>query len=739
MYTRPCLAQQRTYVLRGTVIDSTTGESIPYASVRLKGTPIGTYTNESGYFVLPSIPFDHTQIVVSAVGYREKTFAVKLTSRVVTMTFPLREQLKTLPPVTVNGEYLGTMNPMSPSTTVLTPSEIEKAPGLLNNDLVQAVTQLPGVVTIGGISSQYYVQGGSSDQNLITIDGMTVCNIFHAFGLFSFVDPLIVRVADFSTGGYHAQYGGRLSSVLAVQTRDGDKYSTHAEGSADLLSSDVVLSGPLPFGILSGSSSFIGFFRTSDNSNILQKYFNLGLPFQFSDGFGKLTASWASTGHMSLEFFTTGDQIASSNPLNPDYNWRQKGYSLSGNYLFGTRWNFRFSISNSIYSAQQVPKAISYVHYESNNIQNIAYYSYFTYYPNPKAQLDMGFRFHFPSYNFTFTNAYGIQWIYDIGSAEPDIWARYRWQPFSSFTTELGVRSDISKSFSYILGTSNGYLGDPRMTLTYAIDSSASVYFAAGEYHQRVINLNNENDIYTPFNLIVPISSETINTPDEEAYDFVLGTHFSPLDFLGVTAEAYYKDYAKLVEINRNKVDVNDPDYIMGNGNSYGLDLGAKYDIGIFYVDANYSYGKVLMTDEGFTYPPRYDRRHQINLTVGWLPLTNFWLRAHWEYGSGLPYTPLAGYYPELHVNPTQCGAFASSFAESQIVFGTENSARISPYHRLDASASYEFRLLGVRWTSQLMLINIYNHSNVFYINNVDGSVEYSLPFLVNFSLKWRI
>ena len=732
-------AQERTYVLRGAVADSLTGQRIPYATVRIEGTSIGTYTNESGYFVLPQIPDSHKQVVVTSIGFKEKTFDIKVSGTVVTMTFHLPEQPTTMPSVLVSGEYLGNLKPQAPSATVLMPADVQKAAGLLNNDLIQAVTQLPGIVTIGGISSQYYVRGGASDQNLVTIDGIRVYNIFHAFGLFSFIDPIIVRVADMSTGGFQAEYGDRLSSVLAIETKDGDKYSTHAAGSADLLSSDLMVTGPLPFGILSGSTSFLGFFRTSNNKNILRRYFNLDLPFQFFDGFGKFTADWTSTGHISVEFFSTGDQISSASPLDPDFHWRNIGYALSGNYLFGSKFNFQFSISNSIYYAEQLPKSLTYVHYESNNIVDPAFYGDLTYYPSPESQLDFGLLFSFPQYGFTFTNAYGINWDYNVGVVEPDAWARYKWEPIKHLDVELGLRVDIQKNLTYLLGIPHTYLGDPRLTMTYKLGARTSIYAAIGRYHQRVINLNNENDIYTPFDLIVPISDQTVNTDDEEAYHFILGTKFSPIDFSYVTAEAYYKDFTKLVEINRYKVDQNDPDFTTSTGKSYGLDLSTKYDIGLFYIIANYSLSKVTITNEGLTYPPRYDRRHQINLSIGWMPFEKLWVRAHWQYGSGLPYTPLAGYYPELHINPTQWGAFYSSSAESQIVFGAKNSARMSDYHRLDASASYEFRFLGIDLTSQLMLINIYNRKNVFYSNNVDGSVEYSLPFTLNLSLKWKL
>ncbi len=739
MFASIANGQEKVYTLRGAVTDSASGERIPYATVRLEKASIGTYTNAEGYFVLPQIPDKYKRVIVSAVGYREKIFEIKSHAAVINATFQLLEEPTTLSPVEVTGEYLGRMKPVAPSTTVLYGRDLEKATGIFSNDFVQAITQLPGVVTVGGISSQYYVRGGASDQNLVTIDGIRVYNLFHAFGLFSFIDPLIVKVADMSTGGFQAQYGGRLSSVLSVETKDGDKHKYNAAGSIDLLSSDIMLSGPLPLKILEGHTSFIGFFRTSLYKNSLRRYFQRSLPFQFFDGFGKLTTDFTSTGHASLEFLSTGDQISSENSVDPDFHWRDVGYSLSSSYLFSDQYSFQFSVSTSIYNAEQLPKASSYVHYESSQIIDPAFYGNLSYFPSASAQLDFGLLFNFPSYNFTFTNAYGNPLTLDQQEVEPNMWVKYKWEAIKNLEVELGLRLDISRTFEYATGAGKGYLADPRTTFTYNLSGNASLYFAAGEYHQRIISLNNEDDIYTPFDLIVAIPDTASNLDDEEAYHFILGGQFFPINIMKIKSEVYYKDFTKLVTVNRNKIDQNDPDFIMGTGKSYGLEFSCEYDIGDLYLTANYSYSKVTNTSDGLTFVPRYDRRHQINLSLGWEPLKKFWLRTHWEYGSGLPYTPMSGFYPQIHLDPNNLSGYVNSGTSNQIVFGAKNSARMPPYHRLDASASYEAKVFGIDLTSELMLINIYNRRNVFYINNVSGDVEYSLPFIVNFSLSWRI
>lgn len=733
-------AQTKTYTVRGMVTDSATGERIPYATIRVKGTSIGTYSNAEGYFVLPNLQVEFNKIVASAVGYKEGLFEIKNPGAVVNVSLQLREEPTTLSPVEVTGVYSGKMRPAAPSTTVLYGSDIQKAAGLFNNDFIRAITQLPGVVTVGGVSSQYYVRGGAADQNLVTVDGIRIYNLFHAFGLFSFIDPLIVKVADMSTGGFQAQYGGRLSSILSIETKDGDRFNYEAAGSFDLLSSDIMLSGPVPVPTEKGHTSFIGFYRRSLYKNSLRRFFGRSLPFDFYDVFGKITSDFTSTGHVSLEVFSTSDRITSEKLTDSDYHWQNIGYSLSASYLFSDQYSFRFSISTSMYTAEQLPKPLSYLHYELSKVTDPAFFGNLSYFASPDQQLDFGLLFNFPSYSFTFTNAYGNVLSINENEVEPNFWVKYKRSVFKKFAVELGLRFDISRSFMALTGGTNGYTADPRLTITYDLSAVSKVYLAAGRYHQRIISLTNEDDIYTPFDLIIPISSNAYSAlKDEEAYHYIIGGQFFPSNLMQIKLEGYYKDYTQLVTVNREKVDQNDPDFVMGTGEAFGIESTMQYDIGSFYTQLNYTFSKVTNTVDGFTFPPRYDRQHQVNISLGWQPLQKLWFRTHWEFGSGLPYTPLAGFYPELQIDPSRLSTFIYDSVKNQIVFGKKNSGRFPMYHRLDASVSYEVAMSKTALTFELMLINIYNRKNVFYINNVSGDVEYSLPFVVNFSLSWRI
>jgi hypothetical protein len=247
-------AQEKTVTITGSVVDSASGERIPYATVTVVGTTAGTVADVNGYFMLRNVALHQTKVRAYALGYLGKEFGVVANAELpIIMNLKIPESPMTMPTVEVIGKTLSE----TAGSTVITPAQLQNNVGIFKNDVVQYVTQLPGVVTVSGISSQYYVRGGGPDENLVLVDGMQIYNLSHAFGLLSFVDPMIVKVADFSVGGFQAEYGGRLSSVFDIQTIDGDKNEFKAKGTLDLISTDALVTGPL-FG--DGNSSFVALY-----------------------------------------------------------------------------------------------------------------------------------------------------------------------------------------------------------------------------------------------------------------------------------------------------------------------------------------------------------------------------------------------------------------------------------------------------------------------------------------------
>ena len=575
-------AQERTVSITGSVADSASGQRIPYAAVAVVGTTVGTMADVNGYFILQNIVLNGTKLRASAIGYEGKEFRVEYSGeQPVIMNLKISESPMTLPTVEIVGKAMAA----AAGSTVITPAQLQSNVGIFKNDVVQYVTQLPGVVTVSGISSQYYVRGGGPDENLVLVDGMQIYNLSHAFGLLSFVDPLIVKVADFSVGGFQAEYGGRLSSVFDIQTIDGDKNEFKAKGTFDLISTDALVTGPL---FADGNSSFVAFYRRPLFENALQKFYSLGLPFDYDDGFAKATIDIPGEGYISAEFLTSADRIQQQSMTDPDFTWSNNSGAVSGSFIVGDQFDLRFSISYSEYRAEQIPKQSPDLGYQLDDITTPSFYGDVTSYTSSGDQFDLGLLFTFPGYNYTFTNKYGGTIEESVSDIEPQVWTKYMFNPQGKFSFEIGLRADLQRTFQWLSGAPGGYAPEPRLTFSYKPAEAVALYANYGMYHQHVMDLNDENLVFTPFDVIAPIPE---SNSDEESNQFVLGCKLEPNILTSAKVEIYYKKLNNLAAVNLEKVYDWESDYIFGSGIAYGADVSFKYDAGEnLYLQTGYSY-----------------------------------------------------------------------------------------------------------------------------------------------------
>jgi len=727
--------EENHFTLQGSVSDSASGERIPFANISIVGTSIGAIGDKNGFFIIRGIPRVKFEVRVASVGYKTTFFPVEPDEKEsMTIQLNIAESPTTMQTIEVTGSAASQLKNVA-GATFIGAKDLKSNVSIFSGDVTQYVTQLPGVVTTSGVTSQYYVRGGGADQNEVLIDRMRIYNLSHAFGLFSFVDPLIVKSANFSAGGFQAEYGDRMSSVLDIQTINGNQNRYGSSGSVDLLSANVMLEGPIPIG-LSDGASFVAHFRKPLSNDVMNRFFSFSLPDDFYDGFFKATSNWGKTGLVSFEILSTSDKVTGVSQNDADFHWRDISWATTADYLFGDKFNLEVSISSTSYKAEQIPLGSSSFKYELSQISDPSLYFNLNYFTESHNELDFGLWFAFPSFQYAFSNAYNNSVSGSNSPIEPSVWVKYKWNVSPRLSLEPGLRVNMSQTFPVLAGAGYGYLAEPRFNISYLLTDEATVYAAFGRYHQSLINLSDENDIYTPFDLIV---SPPDSVGEESSYHYIVGTSLSPNVLTTVRVEAYYKNFDRLIGINRVRVYPTDPIYEFGNGKAYGVDLSARYDIGSYYLDMNYSFARVIKTMAGVTYPPRYDVRHLVNATAGLQPMKNLWLRAHWKFSSGLPYTPISGFYGLINSDPFDLKSYTSSGLSGQVAFGQQNSARLPSYQSLDLTVSYDVNVFGSAFTLQGMVINVYDRKNVFYINNVTGDVEYQIPVLVNLSLAWKI
>ena len=245
--------------LSGYVRDITNGEPLPFANIRIVGTPIGASTNMSGYYAIPDMPLGRFTIRFTLLGYRDLTRDLNADSlKDYALNVDLVPKVIEVSEVVVSAEKIAEEKNIQTSRIVVQAKDLALMPAVGETDVFRALQLLPGVKAASDISSGLYVRGGGPDQNLILLDGTVLYNPSHLFGFFSTFNNDAVKDIELFKGGFPAEYGGRLSAVLNVTNKDGDRVSTHGKGSISLISSRLTGEGPLGNGswFLSGRRTY---------------------------------------------------------------------------------------------------------------------------------------------------------------------------------------------------------------------------------------------------------------------------------------------------------------------------------------------------------------------------------------------------------------------------------------------------------------------------------------------------
>ena len=242
-----CVYAQETATISGFVRDEATGEPLSYANVFIKDSNIGGITNLDGYYVLTRVPADSGEIVVSIIGFAMVTQEFEIeASQNLRLDFRLQQTVLEGQAVDVFGEAQKMRQLVEPSRISLDLRTLQSAPAFIEPDLFRTVQLLPGVQTLNDFSSALYVRGSTPDQNLIMLDGITVYNPYHLGGIFSTFNTDAIKEADFHAGGFPARYGGRMGAILNVINREGNTEEIEGHANISLISSKVLLEGPLP-------------------------------------------------------------------------------------------------------------------------------------------------------------------------------------------------------------------------------------------------------------------------------------------------------------------------------------------------------------------------------------------------------------------------------------------------------------------------------------------------------------
>jgi hypothetical protein len=711
-------ASAQTIDVRGVVIDSTTGEKIPFASVLILNTTKGASTNLAGFYLIPNIPTGTYDVSASSIGYHRKTKTITIRrGEAIQVNFDLVEEAVEMSEVIITERAKRELKEIQTSVQVMDQRDLKLVPTTVQADVFRSIQILPGIVSTSDVSSQFYVRGGAGDQNLILIDGMRIYNPYHALGIFSIFDSDIIQTSEIYTGAFPPGFGGRLSSVVNLISRDGRKTSFAARANVNFLSSKIQAEGPIGENI-----RFFTNARKSFSSNTFSKFLNQDAPLSFYDMFTKVTMEGnGGTARYSGVAFLSGDDIRFGTESEADYSWSNKAIGVTGSGLLDERifvsavaYGSAFQATREAHESAQTPAASS--------VKDFTVRTNATLYTDSKTLYFFGFEFNFPSLEYSLVNNAGNEVVLKETLADVSAWFRTQvsgdiWQ------FDGGVHLDMTTLFR---GNSS-YWFQPRLNMSMGMFHDWRVKLSYGRFTQYVITVNNEDDLISLFDAWIAVPEDL---EPQRSDHYVLGVGGSLMALLGLDIQGYYKDFSSLITYNRDKLVASDPDYINGSGRAYGAEVMLRYEHPLVDLLSTYALSWTKLRTGSFEYAPRYDRRHSLKLLGVVRPIRNLDVSIRWDYGSGLPYTPsVASYnrlpFTDVYRNPTLYETGSKYLALSE----DKNSYRLPMYHRMDVALTYRIHLGRFSFGLGASITNVYDRKNIFYFDRQTGNRVNSLSF----------
>ena len=705
---------QKTVTLSGYVRDAQTGEELIGVNLVVPEQKTGTTTNAYGYYSI-TLPAGEYEFKIQYIGYQayKKTVALKADQ---TLNFELTPATEELEAVEVTAEKLDqNVSSVEMSVAKLSVKEVKKMPQLLGEaDIIRSLTLLPGISTIGEGSSGFNVRGGNTDQNLILLDEAPVYNSSHLFGFFSIFNADAVKDVKVYKGGIPANYGGRLSSVVDVKQIDGNNREFAATGGIGLLSSRLLVEGPLvkekASFMVAGRRSYADIFLglspdEAINQNILYFY----------DLNTKLNWTINEKNRLFLSGYFGRDVFGIENFF--DFDWGNATGSLRWNHLFSPKTFANFSLIFSDYTYSLGTPADDDITFRlTSTIQDYHFKAQFNYYPNDKNQIDYGFEGIYYRFKpgFIETNFRPDILLEEEYALEPSVYISHQIKFSPLLTVQYGLRYSqfynlgSRKVYTYqdpdlptaetlidstVFGTGeviaayNDWAGlEPRLSVNYRFNDEQSI---KGSYNRtrQYIHLISNTTSPTPVDLYRPagqyIQPATVNQVAVGYFqNFEQNTYES-------SVELYYKTFDNIVDY-RNGADLIfnqniETELLSGIGRSYGLEFLVRKNKGALTGWISYTWSKTenrvggvdptIAINAGEWYPANFDKRHDLSLVLNYKINPKWDVSTSWVFQTGRPITPPEGRFEYQDFTVP--------------IYRQRNSYRIPNYHRLDVSANF--------------------------------------------------
>ncbi len=726
-------------------------ERLPFADVIIKGTTQGTSTNVDGYFSLIDIPDTALTLQILYVGYTPLEIPIEAgTGDLANMEIKLSSGV-ILDEVVVSGKSFKVMNASDGISTVqLSPSQLALLPNVGEVDIFRSLQLLPGVSGTNESSSGLFVRGGTPDQNLVLLDGMTVYNVDHFFGFFSAFNADAIKDVKLYKGAFPAKYGGRLSSVVDLTGKTGDPNKFHGNLGINLLNARASLQVPLfkkgSFSI-SGRRSYTDIIRSGLYNNIFDVFTQTESPpdieglevntiepdFFFFDLNSKLSFNPTDKDVVALTFYSGEDHLVEFNDVSlPRFggavlldldidetnDWGNRGFSGKWSRQWNPKWYSNFLVTSSNYFSEYdrtvnviatVIESDSVVvdrdmlTFEDNDVRDFSVRLDNEFQLNSKHKLEFGGQLSLIEVDYEFIRDDTLT-ILDL-QQEAQYIAGYvsdTWTPSPNLTINAGLRAT-----HYDL--SNQIYWSPRFSFEYNLTEKIRLKGGYGKHFQFVNRIVNENVTEGSRDFWLLADDDLVKVSSAE--HFVIGLGYETDGYI-FDVEAYRKNLDDLAEFSlrfqRNDIDLNQL-FFLGSGFAEGIEFLLQKKRGAYTGWLTYTLARVRNNfpdlNNGFEFSALHDQRHEFK-TVHSYEVGKYRLAATFVFASGKPFTEPAGQY-SIDLLDGESLNFIS--------VGPKNGSRLPAYHRLDLSMHYVTKIDRFDIDFGVSVFNFYNRRNVWY------------------------
>ncbi len=723
---------QPKFTISGYVKDSQSGETLIGANIYLENQPsTGTVTNTYGFYSL-TLQEGSYRLVFSYLGYQSRLESVTLSqSTQVNVSLSSGLAMQEVVVTAKAEEEDDNVQSTSMGRVSLPVDQIKVLPALLGEvDVLKTIQLLPGVSSAGEGSAGFYVRGGGADQNLVLLDEAVVYNSGHFLGFFSVFNADAIKNTTLIKGGIPAVYGGRLSSVLDIQMKEGNNQQFQSEGGIGLISSRLTLEGP----IVKDKSSFLISGRRTYGFDLAQPFINktdfAGTNYFFYDVNAKVNYQFSQKDRVYLSGYF-GRDVLNFEQRDRDFRFRlpygNATATLRWNHLFNDKLFFNLS---AIYNDYQFRAGFDQEEFKFSIYSGVRDFNMkldFDYFPSNDHQIKTGIHgtHHKLTPNIISGSAGDVEFESTTTPKYANEFAVYiqdDWRISPRFRVNLGLRGTLFQQTGPYTSkhTGESFSGgevvqtysslEPRLFMNTSLTEQSSIKAGVTATTQYLHLVSNSSSTL-PADVWVP-STEVVKPQRGWQYAAGYFQNFRSNTY-EASVEVYYKSLRDQIDYREsfvdNSVDQVEDEFVFGKGRAYGLELFVRKNKGALNGWLGYTLSRTERSfpdiENGRIYPATYDRTHDLSLVSNYNISPRITTGVVFIYATGRTYTSLERLY----------------LIEGQLQtdYGPRNSQRLEPYHRMDVSVTLwpkkkEIRKFNSHWV--FSLYNLYNRKNTFFL-----------------------